>query len=345
MLPRVPFISFVLFFIAGIVLSEYCLSASFASLSVVTCLLVLTAIAAFYFYLHKNDFVSGIFISLFLIFAGSLAYLLQNKSLSADEKTITNANYSVYEATIKSLPEKRSKSIRMEALITRIRADSTWIKVNLKVLISFPADASVIPQPGDCLIVRGKLDRAAKALNPKEFDYRQYLWNKGIVWTDYLNKDSYYLVPANKSSFDPGLWSLQISEWASRKFRENIKNDRSYGLVKAMLLGRRDDLRSDQVDDYTTSGTVHILSVSGMHVAILFLVISMALRQVHLSDYCYRTALLLRPHNRFASLSAACNVHVYPVCGCRRIPAQTKFYEYTGNCCLAYSCFRSQCLV
>ena len=38
-----------------------------------------------------------------------------------------------------------------------------------------------------------------------------------------------------------------------------------------MLLGRRDDLRSDQIDDYTTSGTVHILSVSGMHVAIIFL--------------------------------------------------------------------------
>jgi len=278
MLSRVPFVTFVIFFIAGILLSEYVIPD--LGYTPIVLALVMTVIigCSFYFFFKKSDFYSGVSFAIFLVIAGAMVAVLQNKVLKSDLEILTETKYNSYQAVVKSLPEKRAKSIRMEATITKLRVGGKWVDQNIKALISMPSDASVIPNAGDFIVVNGNLDRANKALNPEEFDYQQYLWNKGIVWTDYLYDDSYHVLPSKTRSYSFGLWSIAISEWADRTFRDNIKDDRSYGLVKAMLLGRRDDLRSDQVDDYTTSGTVHILSVSGMHVAIIFLVISMALR-------------------------------------------------------------------
>jgi competence protein ComEC len=82
-------------------------------------------------------------------------------------------------------------------------------------------------------------------MNTEEFDYQRYLWNKGIVWTDYLPDGSFQMNRKTNVSENVKVWSIRISEWADQQFRANLKDDKSYGLVKAMLLGRRDDLRSD----------------------------------------------------------------------------------------------------
>ncbi|WP_221392256.1 ComEC/Rec2 family competence protein [Dyadobacter sp. NIV53] len=259
---------------SGILLKECLIFDSALISKVLLGLLIAVAAIAFYCYQKKSHFYFGTAFSLFLVIGGALSSSLQNCRLEADQLALTEKDYSAYEAIVKSLPEKRSKSIRLEILVTRMLHEKLWIKADVKALVSIAVDAAMVPKPGDYMIVNGRLDKPVKSLNPEEFDYRRYLWNKGIVWTDYLPEDSYSVLTSENQSYRPGLWSTAVSEWADRKFRDNIKNDDSYGLVKAMLLGRRDDLGSDQIDDYTVSGTIHILSVSGMHVAILFMVIS-----------------------------------------------------------------------
>lgn len=277
MLSRVPFVGFVVFLISGILLAEYLIPDTAWTCTILAVLMVVAGGITFFFYYKKSQLSFGIAFSSFLVLGGALTTALQSNQLWADQAVLTDTTYSAYEAIVRSLPEKRTKSIRMEIVVTRILHENQWIKENVKALVSIPVDASLVPKPGDYLIVNGSLDKPVKALNPEEFDYQRYLWNKSIVWTDYLPEDSYRVLASENKSYRPGLWSIIISEWADRTFRENIKNDHSYRLVKAMLLGRRDDLGIDQVDDYIASGTVHILSVSGMHVAIIFLVISFSL--------------------------------------------------------------------
>ena len=296
MLSRVPFAGFVICFISGILADEYLVpDSNYNNLAFVLFTAIVGA-SSFYFYFKKSDVHFGVSFSVFLVMSGALASSLQNRTLKSDLTALSHTKYSAYEAVVKSLPEKRAKSIRLEASTSRIRFGDKWVDRSVKILLSIPTDAASIPKPGNYIVVNGNLDRPNKALNPEEFDYQRYLWNKGVVWTDYLPEDSYQILVPKKIPFSLGLWSIEISEWADRAFRDNIKNDRSYGLVKAMLLGRRDDLRSDQVDDYTTSGTVHILSVSGMHVAIIFLVISAALgwmKRWKLGKFAYLVSTIL----------------------------------------------------
>lgn len=294
MLSRVPFVGVVIFFMTGILLNGYLIPESTITHIILTAIIIIAGAGSIFLYSKKTNLYTGIAFAFFILTGGILSAVLQNNQLRSEETALTGIEYSSYEAIVKSLPEKRAKSIRIEAVITRIQQKDQWVKQDIKALISIPIDASSIPKPGDYLIVSGNVERPVKSLNPEEFDYQRYLWNKGIVWTDYLPDGSYHILTSGSQSFSPGLWSSFVSEWADRKFRDNIKNDRSYGLVKAMLLGRRDDLRSDQVDDYTTSGTVHILSVSGMHVAIIFLVISMSLswlKRWRIGKYIYLIAV------------------------------------------------------
>jgi competence protein ComEC len=278
MLPRVPFVSFVLVLMFGIAAGDF-LAASNRVDSILTSYIetaVILVIIAVSFWFYQKRKYSGFSLgcSLFLFFSGMLCINLHHQNLLSDINKLTSNQYDAYEAEVRSLPEKRTKSLRLEVSVKRIHSNNKWITANVKAYLSIPLDASTIPAANDFLIVNGNLQQPRFPMNPEEFDYKRYLWNKGIVWTSYLPDGSFQVIKNTNISGNVKVWSIRISEWADQQFRANLKDDKSYGLVKAMLLGRRDDLRSDQIDDYTTSGTVHILSVSGMHVAIIFLVLS-----------------------------------------------------------------------
>lgn len=271
MLSRVPFVSIVPVFVAGILIGGYFTTVFPAEYAAFAAAAVLIFSATFY-YKHRRTAFTVCF-SVFLLFTGMYVRIFQDDKLHAERNVLQQNPYSDHELVIKTLPEKRQKSVRVEAVVNRILSNGKWIPVSVKALVNIPADAEIVPQPGDRLIVHGVLKVPDGPSNPFQFDYSRYLRSKGIQWTAYLANGTFEILPKAAINEGPGLWSLNISDWADRTFRKNIPDDRSYGLVKAMLLGRRDDLRSEQVDDYTTSGTVHILSVSGMHVAIIFIAI------------------------------------------------------------------------
>jgi competence protein ComEC len=296
MIARLPFVGFVVFYAAGILVGQAVTGLFLLDLYHIVAVNLLFAVTCFFLYRSQNQSVLAIGISVFFVVSGALCTLLQNQKLAGEVDGFKGIPYSLYTGIVKTIPEKRKKTFRFELAVTQVKTGSRWIQVNTRAMVNIPSDAPTIPRAGDFVMVKGELERPGPAMNPEEFDYRKYLWNKGIVWTAYLPAMSYQIAGSNKLTWSPGLWSVRVSEWADRQFRESIRDDRSYGLVKAMLLGRRDDLRSDQIDDYTTSGTVHILSVSGMHVMLIFLVISMLfgwMKRLRGGRYLYLATVVL----------------------------------------------------
>ncbi|REA64075.1 ComEC family competence protein [Dyadobacter luteus] len=273
MLSRTPFVSPVLSFMTGVLLGEYFFRDSHLTLlilEVATCALLFALVTIVL--LRRQA--KGSLILLFFLLSGALAVSFQNDWLDQDQALFEKQDCEVYTAIISSLPEKRTKNFRYEIRIDQYKSGTNWNHCDIKALMTIPLDAVLVPQPGNRVLVIGSLDRPSQPLNPDEFNYPLYLRNKGIVWVDYLQNGTYQIIDSDNSLSQLRSWSFSMSGWADQVFRKQIKDDESYGLVKAMLLGRRDDLRSEQVDNYTISGTVHILSVSGMHVAIIFLVLS-----------------------------------------------------------------------
>lgn len=275
MLPRAPFVSVVLFLATGILAGD-----AMRTTAGVPVAFVLTAMAPItlgcillYVFQHRTGFAIALAAWMLLLGAGVKMQVEDEK-----DRQLAGLNaleYTSFTARVKTIPEKRSNAIRFEILTEQFRRGNHWVGYPVRALIYLPDSLSVIPKPGDRLVVNSRLEQPSPPQNPGQFDYARYLRNKGILFTAFVNGSSCRLISAAEGT-NPAYWPETVSEWAENRFRENISEPAAYGLVKAMLLGRRDDLVEQQVGDYVISGAVHILSVSGMHVAIIFLAISTA---------------------------------------------------------------------
>lgn len=227
-----------------------------------------------YYHRIKTGFTTALTVWVFLLgVAGKTYQEAQKDRLLA---AAGNLHYTSYLARVVTLPEKRANSIRFEVNATHFHHGGQWTAKPFRALVYLRDSLSGSPTPGNLLVIRGKLKPPSPPQNPEQFDYAHYLRNKGILLTGSVNAGSYRLISGNEND-SPIYWPERASQWADAVFRTQIGDSAAYGLVKAMLLGRRDDLRQQQVGDYTISGAVHILSVSGMHIAIIFLVMSAAL--------------------------------------------------------------------
>lgn len=110
-------------------------------------------------------------------------------------------------------------------------------------------------------------------LNPGEFDYKQYLSYRNIYHQQYLRpfqRQILSLDPPNRVT----QLATTVNRWAVSVFTKQIGSRDEYGIVNAMILGVRDDLDTELYRAYSAAGAVHILSVSGLHVGILFAVLT-----------------------------------------------------------------------
>lgn len=280
MLPRAPFVSVVLFLATGILAGDALRTIGDMPVAFLAAALVVVTLGSvlLYRFSHQRGFAIACAVWLFLLGAG-IKWWVEAKN-DDQVASLQILEYRSYTAEVTTIPEKRNNSIRFEVLTKQFLRGNQWVNHAVRALIYLPDSLSAIPKPGDRLVISGRLEQPAPPQNPEQFDYRRYLRNKGILFTAFVNEHSYRLI-STKSETVPGYWPESVSQWAEDRFGEHIGrlaagDSAAYGLVKAMLLGRRDDLRDQQVGNYVISGAVHILSVSGMHVAIIFLVISTA---------------------------------------------------------------------
>lgn len=272
MLSVAPFLQFTCLLMAGILChgklpfySDYFLLTMFL-------LVCFSGIAGLYF-LKNKQYVPVIWIlSVTCFLLGFTGAGLQYREMKRQEATVI-VPYEGYIAIIKTLPEKRVESFRHEAEITHLIRSGEQEQFSGRALIQVPADTDEMLMPGSIIRVNQQLKKPMGSMNPGSFDYSAYLSDQGIYFVDYIRKGQFFLLGNNRNIFNPVSWSYTVSEKADEIFRACIQDDDAYGLVKAMILGRRDDLRSELVDAFTISGAVHILSVSGLHVGIFFVVI------------------------------------------------------------------------
>lgn len=210
---------------------------------------------------------------------------------------VENASYIGFVATITSLPEKRKKSYRYEARVDELFLTSGSKTIFSKTLIYFRSDLEKLPRVGDKIFILGQLQRPRQVANTFQFDYRKYLERQGIAWTVYISDPNrFFYLPTTTRNQSLLFWPAYLSEKTDQIFEKYIPGQDAYGLTKAMILGRRDDIRAEINDAFVNSGTVHILSVSGLHVAIFFAVLHFILsplKRYRWGTYPYLIAMIL----------------------------------------------------
>mgnify|MGYP006285620129 CR=1 FL=1 len=154
-------------------------------------------------------------------------------------------------------------------LLNHLRIDSEVY--NGKLLLHVDKSSPSTPlQVGDQVQLFSSLRPIEAPKNPQDFNYGEYLNNKDVYAQVY--EDSYVATHINTNNMAALTSSLR------NKIVDNLHNagfePRHLQLIQALLLGQKQNIDQDMYTQFTEVGIVHILAVSGLHVGLLFLMLS-----------------------------------------------------------------------
>lgn len=178
---------------------------------------------------------------------------------------------SVYIARVIEQPITKQKSIKVLLKVNEIRDPSTSCETDGKLLCYIKRDSLFEPpQYGDVIVFHERPGLPEKPGNPGEFDYAAYLANQGIFHTVYLSHEDYKVLSTGKGNTLKS-FALNTRTEFLNLLKENGLKGKELSVAAALLAGYDDLLDADQRREYSGAGVVHILSVSGLHVGVIFL--------------------------------------------------------------------------
>ncbi len=173
-------------------------------------------------------------------------------------------------AVIQEAPKEKGSSYRCEAEILQERIDHTWKVVDGKVLIYFYKDGlKDIPAYGDRILFIKKPEEVKEPLNPEQFNFKKWLSSHQVY--DQLNlKQGEFIITEHHKASRLVEWAIGLRDQWVRVFQENGIRGQEYAVLSALILGYDDEIDQETMQAYAASGALHILSVSGMHLGIIY---------------------------------------------------------------------------
>ena len=128
----------------------------------------------------------------------------------------------------------------------------------------------------DLLVVNADFKAINSPYNPYQFNYKLYLQKQGIPQQLFLKNNQYkHLKSINNSWL--GYANLLRNKIHRSLEKFNFKPN-ELAVINALLLGNRENISKQLLEDYANAGAIHILAVSGLHVGIILLLLSTLLK-------------------------------------------------------------------
>ncbi len=179
--------------------------------------------------------------------------------------------------TVSDLPDHDSSKIRFTAESKIIIADDPTECSGLLLVSIYLSKRDVIMnefQPGQTLILLGNLIDPTGARNPGEFDYRKYLFNKGIYKLFRVRGLANAKIIEDSNTY-PLMHSiiLPAKQYIINCIERSVPGDEGQYL-KGLVAGDRSDISDDVKSAFMDAGVTHLIAVSGLNVAYLIIALT-----------------------------------------------------------------------
>lgn len=134
-----------------------------------------------------------------------------------------------------------------------------------------------IPLRGERVLLEKQPSPLKPTGNPAAFDYARYALFQGITHQVFLGADEYHCLPRVQSRAIAD-WLESARQRVIRIMQQFVPGEREAGMAEALLIGYRGDLDRNLVDVYANTGVVHIIAISGMHLALIYWLLELFLR-------------------------------------------------------------------
>lgn len=264
-LAKTPFLSLLIPLIIGIILQYYL---KIINWSIAFFVLGTIAMLFSYFISSKRQFgwrwlfgsgVGAILIAIGMIFTS----LSQEKS----DFNFDNGSDFVYRGIVIDIPQEKPRSVAYRVKLPDI---------DKQIVCYFQPDSLRSDlKPGDEFLFSARIQPFRNAGNPDDFDYVRYMYNRGYAGSAYLSSQSWVATENTSSSIKAKAQRLRQKLLT---FYQSLGFDRTeYSILSALTLGYQDALSDDLKQSFRATGTAHVLAVSGLHVGIIYAIISFLL--------------------------------------------------------------------
>lgn len=182
-------------------------------------------------------------------------------------------------AKITNEPKLSAGIYRLETEVSAVYSKHAIRNSTGKLLVAIKVDSLTNKtfQYGDLLLLPSNYKEIEPSYNPSEFDYKSYLKSEQIYFQLFIEAAEVQIIVQNAGN--PVIsYALLLRKRLVEKFIQYIPDSEASSLASTLILGYRADLNKDLIEAYSKTGTMHVLSVSGMHVGIVFLVLSFLLK-------------------------------------------------------------------
>ncbi|MGH2648151.1 MAG: ComEC/Rec2 family competence protein, partial [Ginsengibacter sp.] len=183
-------------------------------------------------------------------------------------KRCDNSSYIM--ATVIEPPVEKNKSYKTLAMVDAIINKDSAYRVTGKLLLYFSKDSTANSVSyGSRIIIRKELQEIKNSGNPAAFNYARYCAFQQIYHQCYLKKDDWVLLKDKNVSFYKNA-IFKTRQSIINILNQNIPGNDEAALAKALLIGYKVDLDKDLVQAYSNVGVVHLIAISGLHLALIY---------------------------------------------------------------------------
>jgi len=272
-----PLFRFLLLFICGIVFAIYFPVLNLIATLLCCCSLILLLFLQFLFrkkfQWYRRRWLAGA-MSYVASFLSGYVLTGLNTEKKYPEHFRNFQNVSCYIGYLDQPASEKAKSFKTVIRVLYVSDNNQWKCATGNCLAYLLKDSlSSILKYGDLILFTAKPVEVPLPANPSQFDYKRWLGFNKIFDQVYIDGKEWKLIERDCGN-QLSAFSYRLRDQLLEIFGENFITGQDYAVLSALILGYEDDIDQETINAYAASGALHILSVSGMHVGIIYIALN-----------------------------------------------------------------------
>jgi competence protein ComEC len=275
---QMPFVRILFAFLIGVICSDILtISTEYIAIAGLLGLISLKIESRFSTKIH-SPLGAGLLYFFLFICLGSLCLNLQKTRLNSQNfSTKTNQ---VLLVQITQKPQLTKTGWKAEsAIIADLSSDLKTGNSQGKIILFGKTNPLLPSGYGNQFLIKSGIQEIVSNNNPGGFDYKTYMLRKGIYYQCFINEKNAQLYKENQGN----LWMQKVfkfQDYIHFCLGQNLLGKNEIAIAEALLYGYDKEIDDEISDAYSKTGTLHVLAVSGMHVGLIFMLLSWLLTPV-----------------------------------------------------------------
>lgn len=288
---QAPFVRLIIPFLSGIILAVYLPFYSPYFFYFVTVLTLVTALLILIPKLnisYRKSWWFGLIVNITLfVLAYQLTIFKTEKYATNHFSKFTETTQFVYvKLTEPYLEKEKSLKVIVEVLAVKQtdqyaqppllgqkkNTTNLWTNTSGKAMVYFKKDSNALKlKYGDKIVLTANFKEVPPPQNPGEFNYKRFLSFHNVYHQGYVKNGDWVFSGQNGGNIIIRA-SINLRNTLLDVLTKNHLNGDEFAVGSALLLGYVDKLDADIISAYSSTGAMHVLAVSGLHVAVVYFV-------------------------------------------------------------------------